>query len=137
VRVLLDANVLVSALLSRIGAPALLVQAWLDARLELIVCPSVLAEVERTLAQPKLAQRVAPEDRERFVRLLRELAELVPDPNEPPPVRSADSKDDHLLALAARERVPLVSGDTHLLALQEDAPVFSPRAFLDELGGPE
>jgi uncharacterized protein len=137
VRVLLDANVLVSALLSRVGAPALLVQAWLDARLELIVCPRLLAEVERTLAHPRFAERLAPADRERFVTLLSELAEFVPDPNEPPPVRSADPNDDYLLALAARERVPLVSGDTHLLAFGEHAPVFSPRAFLDELGGPE
>jgi uncharacterized protein len=136
-RVLLDANVLVSALLSRVGAPALLLQAWLDARLELIVCPSLVAEVERTLARPKLAGRLAPEDRERFVRLLSELAEFVPDPEGPSPVRSTDPEDDYLLALAARERVPLVSGDAHLLALREDAPVFSPRAFLDELGGSE
>jgi putative PIN family toxin of toxin-antitoxin system len=133
VRALLDANVLVSALLSRTGAPARLVTLWLDAAFELIVCPALLAEVESALAHRKLRARIEPADAERFVQLLSELAEMVPDPDRPPSVRSADPGDDYLLAVAAREQVPLVSGDNHLLALRERAPVFSPREFLDRL----
>ena len=132
-RALLDANVLVSALLSRTGAPARLVTLWLDAAFELVVCPALLIEVERVLAHPKLRARIEPADAERFVQLLSDLADMVPDPDRPPPVRSADPGDDYLLAVAAREQVPLVSGDNHLLALRERAPVFSPREFLDRL----
>ena len=106
---------------------------WLDAAFELVVCPALLVEVERALAHPKLRGRVEPADAERFVQLLSELAEMVPDPDRPPSVRSADPGDDYLLAVAAREQVPLVSGDNHLLALRERAPVFSPREFLDRL----
>jgi uncharacterized protein len=133
VRALLDANVLVSALLSRTGAPARLVTLWLDAAFELIVCPALLVELKRALAHPKLRRRIEPADAERFVRLLSELAEMVPDPDRPPPVRSADPGDDYLLALAAREQVPLISGDNHVLALRDRAPVSSPREFLDRL----
>jgi putative PIN family toxin of toxin-antitoxin system len=133
VRALLDANVLVSALLSRVGSPARLITHWLDAGFELVVCPELLAEIERALGQPNLRTRIEPADAKRFVELLTELAEVVPDPEGPPPVHSEDPGDDYLLALAAREQVALVSGDKHLLALRGRAPVFSPREFLDRL----
>ncbi len=48
-------------------------------------------------------------------------------------LRSEDPGDGYLLALAARERAPLVTGDAHLLALADRVPVFSPREFLDKL----
>lgn len=132
-RALLDANVLVSAILSREGPPARLVALWLDAAFELVVCPALLAEVDRALAHPKVRPRIEPADAERFVDLLSELGEMVPDPDEPPPMHSADPEDDYLLALAAREDVPLVTGDKHLLALRDLAPVFSPRDFLEQV----
>jgi uncharacterized protein len=133
VRVVLDANVLVSALLSRAGAPARLLQLWLAGHFEIVVCDALLTEVGRALAYPKISKRVAPEDAVAFARMLRDFAEVVPDPEEPPPARSPDSKDDHLLALAARERVPLVSGDAHLLGLGPGLPILTPRQFVDEL----
>jgi uncharacterized protein len=131
-RVLLDANVLVSALLSRAGAPARLVALWLEAEFELVVCPALLSETKRALANPKLRGRLDPEQAERFIEQVAELGEVVPDPEGPPTVRSSDPGDDYLLALAERENVPLVSGDDHLLALRDRAPVFSPRDFLDQ-----
>ena len=134
-RAVLDANVLVSALLSKAGTPARLVSLWLDAAFDLVVCPALLAEVERTLANPKVRKHIDPADGESLVRLLRESAELVADPEGEPPLRSEDPADDYLLGLAAREQVPLVSGDKHLLALSDRAPVFSPRDFLDRLDG--
>jgi putative PIN family toxin of toxin-antitoxin system len=136
VRAVLDANVLVSALISRTGAPARLVELWLAGEFELVVCDSLLAEVERALAYPKVRARIDPADADRFVVVLRELGEVVADPEERPPVGSPDAGDDYLLALAARERVPLVSGDEHLLSLRERAPVFSPRDFLAQLERP-
>jgi uncharacterized protein len=133
VRALLDANVLISALLSRSGVPAQLVGLWLDAAFELVVCPTLLAEVERTLVRPKFRRRLQPEEVERFMGLLREEGELVADPVGRPPIPARDPGDDYLLALAARENVPIVSGDAHLLALGDEAPVLSPREFLDAL----
>ncbi len=132
-RVVLDANVLVSALLSREGVPARLVELWLGGRIEVIVCELLLEETGRTLRSPKLGGRVEPEEADRYVALLRELGELVPDPDAPPPVRSPDPGDDYLLALAAREGVPLVTGDGHLLGLAGVAPVHAPRDFLSRL----
>jgi len=133
VRAVLDANVLVSALISRLGAPARLVELWLEGEFELVVCRTLLDEVERTLTQPKIRRRVASDDAARFVQLLDELGEVVADPAGAPPIHSVDPADDYLLALAARERAPLVSGDAHVLALGDRLPISSPREFLEQL----
>jgi uncharacterized protein len=133
VRVVLDANVLVSALLSRSGAPARLVQLWLAGHFEIVVCDALLEEVDRALGYPKIRKRLAAEDAAEFVRILRDFAEVVSDPHDPPPAQSADAKDDYLLALAGREGIPLVSGDSHLLAFGERLPILSPRQFLQQL----
>ncbi len=45
-------------------------------------------------------------------------------------MRSTDPGDDYLIALASAERAVLVSGDTHLLDLANEIPVYSPRQFL-------
>jgi putative PIN family toxin of toxin-antitoxin system len=133
VRAVLDANVLVSALISRVGVPARLVELWLEGEFELVVCKTLLEEVQRTLNQPKISGRVASEDALRFIWLLQEVGEVVADPEGPPPVHSTDPGDDYLLALAARERTPLVSGDAHVLALSDRLPISSSRAFLQQL----
>lgn len=128
-RAVLDANVFVSALLSRAGVPAQLIEAWLGGQFDVVVCAALLEEVERTLASPKLRGRVDAEDAAGFVAMLRARGDLVPDPTERSPVSSRDPGDDYLIALAARERVPLVSGDAHLLELAPEVPVFAPRHF--------
>jgi putative PIN family toxin of toxin-antitoxin system len=133
VRAVLDANVVVSALLSRVGAPARLLELWLEGEFELVVCKILLDEVRRTLGQQNISRRVPPDDALRFVRLLQELGEVVEDPSGPAAIHSADLGDDYLLALAARERTSLVSGDAHLLVLGDRLPISSPRAFLDQL----
>ena len=132
-RVVLDANVLVSAVLSRAGTPAPLLELWIAGAFELDVSDRLLAEVERALTYPRVSQRVSQTDAADFVALLRRFALLARDPDEAPPVRSVDPKDDYLLTLAAHERGPLVSGDAHLLALGERLPILTPRQFLEQL----
>ena len=132
-RAVLDANVLISATLSPRGTPARLLLAWQAGAFELVVSPLLLAELRRALAYPKLAKLVAPADADAFVAWLGRAAQLAADPPDPPPVRSADSGDDYLIALAAAERAVLVSGDGHLTALAGRIPVRTPAEFLAEL----
>jgi uncharacterized protein len=134
VRFVLDANVFVSALLSSTGAPARLLERWLDGDFELVVSEQLLNELEATLGVPKIRKRVSASDAAEFVMLVRDVADLALDPTDPPPTRSKDPKDDYLIALAARERARLVSGDAHLLALEGTIPVLTPRAALELLG---
>jgi putative PIN family toxin of toxin-antitoxin system len=132
VRAVLDPNVLVSALLSPRGAPALLIARWLAGDFELVVSTRLLNELRRALSYPKLRQRIPPTDADAYLETLRQSAVVASDPRRPPG-RSADPGDDYLLALAEAERAMLVSGDRHLLDLADRFPVSSPRDFLDSL----
>jgi putative PIN family toxin of toxin-antitoxin system len=132
VRAVLDPNVLIAALLSRSGAPAQIVSRWLAGEFELVLSETLIAELERALAYPKVRKRVAEDEAGAFVSLLRQTVRLAADP-EAPVHRSADPDDDYLLALAEVERAVLVSGDQHLLALAGELPILTPRAFLDAL----
>src|SRR5437870_13626264 len=116
-RALLDANVLVAALLSRDGPPAQLLGKWLAGEFELIVSGKLVAELETAIARPKFRDRVGAIDAATFLELLRSgLAERVND-SELAPARSRDPKDDYLIAAAAAAHATLVSGDAHLLEL--------------------
>jgi putative PIN family toxin of toxin-antitoxin system len=132
VRAVLDPNVLISAVLSRTGAPAQLLARWLAGGFDLVVSPALLEELARALAYPKLSARIAPADAAAYVSLLRDRAEIAADPPNRP-ARSADPGDDYLIALAATQHAVLVSGDRHLLALAAELPVVSAREFLERL----
>jgi len=132
VRAVLDPNILIAALISRSGTPARIVQRWLGGAFELVVSETLLRELERALAYPKLRTRISEEEADEFLTLLRRAAIVAPDPPLPPR-RSADAGDDYLIALAETELALLVSGDRHLLALAADLPTKSTRAFLDVL----
>lgn len=130
-RAVLDPNVLISALLSPSGSPAVLVGRWLAGEFELIVSERLLAELSRAFAYPKLRSRITEEEATAFVDLLSRTATSVTDP--PAALRrSRDAGDDYLLALAEAAAAVLVTGDDDLLDLT-GAPVLSPRAFLDTL----
>ena len=137
-RAVLDPNVIISALLSPTGAPARLLLAWQDGRFELVVSPALLAELERALAYPNLRRYIAADEAERMIAWLARTASVVQDPDDPPPIRSADPGDDYLLALAVTQDAFLVSGGGHLLILSGSQPVRSPADFLGMLEvGPE
>jgi putative PIN family toxin of toxin-antitoxin system len=132
VRAVLDANVLIAAWLSPIGAPAQLLARWLVGEFELVVSERLLAELERALGYSKLRARVTPALAVELVSFLREAAVLAPDPPAAPR-RSVDRGDDYILALAEAESAIVISGDRHLLELADRFPIRSPRAFLGDL----
>ncbi len=131
-RAVLDANVLVSVLLSRRGAPAALVLAWLAGEFELVVSEQLLDELARVLAYPRVRARIAEREAGAFIALLRRSATLHTDPSQPARL-SRDTGDDYVLALAMSAAAAVVSGDEDLLVLAPGLPVFSPAEFLKQL----
>ena len=132
-RVVLDVNVLVSALLSRGGAPGRLVALWLEGAFELVVSEQLLAELAQAPAYPKLRDRIREQDVSELIQLLRVTASVAADLSDPPRV-SADPGDDYLIALASTSASVLVSGDGHLLALAPALPIHDPAGLLEMLG---
>lgn len=137
-RAVLDVNVLVAAVLSGRGAPARLLEMWLEGTFELVVSPGLLAELEAVLAYPRVRAHVTAEEARRLVALLEAGALMVRDPSEQPPVSPSDPDDAYLVALPAAAGAVLVTGDVGLLALGAGGfPVLSPGAFLLRLEGTE
>lgn len=133
-RAVLDASVLISAILSPRGTPARLLLAWQAGAFDLVVSPALLAELRRALAYPKLGRLVPPADADAFVAWIGRSALLAADPDGVPPVHAVDPADGCLIALAAMERAVLVSGDAHLTVLADRFPVRTPAQFLAFLG---
>ena len=131
-RAVLDPNVVVSAALSPSGAPAQVLLAWLDGHFESIASPGLVEELERALAYPKLRKRIPAPEAAKLVRLLAEGSVMREDVEDPPSI-SRDPGDDYIVALAMANEAVVVSGDSDLLALSPQLPVFSPKRFLNWL----
>lgn len=139
IRVVADANVLISAALARDPkAPSALVfEAGLDGRVELVTSPALLAEVASVLGRPRLRRYLSLEEAQRFIANLAALTALTTDPPAPHPAVCRDPADDYLVALSrATGADAIVTGDLDLLSLSEpEPPVITPRMLADRLVG--
>lgn len=116
-RVVLDTNILVSALIAPSGNPAAIYNAWEQGKFTLLTCAGLLDELRATLQKPRIAELIKPHKAGRMVNQIRKLAEDVgPLPRVK---RSPDPSDNFLLALAEASKADyLVTGDkSGLLAL--------------------
>ena len=59
-RVVLDTNILISALLVQLGRPAAIYRAWQEGFFTLLICAEQLDELRATLRKPSLAARIKP-----------------------------------------------------------------------------
>jgi uncharacterized protein len=109
-RVVLDTNILVSALLLQSGHPVAIYRSWQEGHFALLTCAEQLDELKATLQKPALAARIKPYNAGRLVNALKELAETIgPLPRVK---RSPDPTDDFLPALSEAGRADyLVTGD--------------------------
>ncbi len=109
-RVVLDTNILVSALMVSAGKPAAIYDAWEDGKFTLLTCADQLDELRATLEKPRVADLIKPYKAGRLVNQIRKLAE---DVRALPRVqRSRDPSDDFLLALSEKGNADyLVTGD--------------------------
>ena len=135
-RAVLDPNVLVSALVSPVGASARIVVALRDGAFELITSQLLLGELSDVLRREKLRRYATEAEVDEYVLLIERESVVVDDP-EPGPPLAEDPDDEYLIALARAARVDaLVSGDPHLLRLRDRIPVLTPREFLESIETP-
>lgn len=130
-RVVLDANVLISAAISE-GPSHRIVQGWLrDQTLELVICDRLLGEVRSVLTERnRMRKWISLEAAELYVGALATVADVQPDP-APGPALTRDPDDDYVIHLArAHNAEVIVSGDADLLEWDEqDPPVVPPAEF--------
>ncbi|MDQ6636231.1 MAG: PIN domain-containing protein [Candidatus Dormibacteraeota bacterium] len=102
---------------------------WLGGAFELVVSEAQLAELDRTLAHPKLRQHIDPKDAADFRQLVRSTASMFAGAEHPDHL-SSDPADDYLVALATASVSILVTGDSHLLVVASELPRQPPAVFL-------
>ena len=136
IRVVIDPGVLIAAVLTSDGPPAVLLRRWIAGAFEIVVSPKLLDELLRVLARPKFRSYLTLTEAEQYVALLGRWAERADDTAGER--YTPDPDDDYLIALALSARADfIVSGDRHLTGWQDPKlPVLTPRqavALLDEL----
>ncbi|MHB1355542.1 MAG: putative toxin-antitoxin system toxin component, PIN family [Anaerolineae bacterium] len=129
-RLVLDANVLVSALISERGSPAVLVSYWQTEKIEVVYSAAILEELERVLHYDRLRRyyHLPEDDVQLFLRFFKSYAIEVM-PVETVTIIEHDPTDNRYLECALAGHAPyLVSGDKHLLELQtfRDIQVLTP-----------
>lgn len=139
-RAVLDANVLVSALMRPQGPPGRIVASLIEGHaFEIVASTPIFEELRRCLAYPKVRRRIVATDEEldlwiAALDLMAESAEGVLGVR----VVEDDPDDDKYVAAALEGRAQfIVSGDVHLLALRsyEGVQIVTPSAFLRLLRG--
>lgn len=129
-RVVIDANVFVSAAIAQ-GPSHRVVQAvTLSEHHEAIVCPTLLEEIEDVLSRPRLVKRIGDDRARKYLRDLRIMTTRVLDPIDIG-THTRDPDDDYLVALAREHNADyIVTGDKDLLEWPEQLPpAVTPAAF--------
>jgi uncharacterized protein len=135
-RAVIDTNVLLSGLLWRGPAHALLEQVR-NGSVTFLSSPELLAELADVLARPKFDAILSRSNssREQMLTQMHQLAELTDPPRLTQPV-CRDPDDDAVLALAIATLADvIVSGDDDLLSLTsfEGIPILNPAQVLQQI----
>lgn len=134
-RVVLDANIVLSGLILPDSGPGRIVRAWREARLDLVISEAMLEEIRRILAYPKIRKRLnwPPDEIDRFLLLLRFHCTVI----DPPAMTFKSLRDPSdaavLATLIHSEAEALITGDTDLLVLADRYPIISPAEFVRRL----
>ncbi len=132
--VVLDTNVIVSALLSPGGPPAEIISRWEADQFEVVTSPPLLSELKRALQYPRVKKylKSSPDDVTAFAERFGRVARVV-QPRLALDVIEDDPADNRVLECAiAGGAAYIISGDDHLLQVKvyKDIVILSPAAFL-------
>ena len=136
-KVVLDANVLVSAVINRRGAPRQIIDLWREEAFELLTSDVILDEVARVLQYPRIAalHKLTDAEMVEFLALLREESRDV-GLTERVSVSPDETDSRYIECAVAGEADYLVTGDKrHLLPIGEyrGIPIIEPVVFLSLL----
>jgi len=136
VRVVLDTNIFIGALITKGTPPDRLYRAWLRGEIELVTSTAQIAEIAEVLARPRLQKFLDAAEVAAIVENIDTRALILEAPLAVD--LSPDPKDNQILAAAITGRADLiVSGEKkHVLALGEveGIPVVTARKALERVG---
>jgi len=118
-RVVLDANQYVSAVLKPSSKPAEVVQLALEKKLALLASEAILEEIERVLCYPKLKKihQLNTEEIDRYIQEIQEAATITPGKLKIQAVKEDPTDDKYLVCAVEGEADYIVTGDQRLKAM--------------------
>jgi len=136
-RVVLDANQFVSAVLVSAGHPAQILSAWRRGEFDLCVSPPILAEIRRVLLYPRLQKRHGWDETQvnTFLEGLLSTAILTPGDTDVRDVVDDPTDNKYLTCALEGNADCIISGDQHLLRLDpwRGMRIVAPAVFLDTI----
>ena len=133
-RVVLDTNILISALITSVSPSAQVFALWRSRRFDLLTCAQQLEEFARATRYPQVRARLLPAVAGALLNRVRDRAMVLE--NLPKLDIAPDPDDNYLLALAeAGEAQFLVTGDKPLLGLKrhKSTQIVTPAALIELL----
>jgi hypothetical protein len=137
VRVIVDTNIQLSALINPHGSPAQLIDEWRAARFILVTSRDQLLELGEVAQRPTIRKYIVPARVGRFINDLREFAEVLT--RLPYVDRSRDPGDNFLLAMAEASEADYLAtgakrdllaqrsyGRTHIVTVRQLLAVLNP-----------
>jgi uncharacterized protein len=123
-RLVIDTNVLLSALMSPSSASARIFTLWRSRKFDLLTGAAQLNEIARVTRYPRVRSRLAPALAGQLINRIRDLANVI---DKLPHVDVWEDPDDNYpLALAEAGKAQfLITGDKQLLSLQRHNPLAS------------
>lgn len=134
--VVVDSNVLLSALIAPTGPPARIYEAWREKRFQIVTCPEQIAELRSASRYPRLANAIRPF---KFGVVLNQLKmSQIEAKSIPRPHTAHDPEDSFLLNLAQFTNAHyLITGDKQSRILLRrtigDTRILSAREFCDQV----
>lgn len=122
-RVVIDTNLLISAVIAPKGLPNKLIRAWKDAKFDLITSPYLLKEMDEISLRDKFGgYHLFKEQMVELIEAIKASSEIIPSLlEEELSIHCRDPKDDKLLACATGANADyLVTGDQDLLVLNDN-----------------
>jgi len=138
IRAVLDANVVVSGVLSGKGYPGRILAAWRDEQFHLVISEAILEEIGRVLRYPRIATRHQWNDAQLrvFIEDLTHVAILTPGELTLSAIAEDPSDNRYLECAVEGDADYIVSGDHHLLNLAHyrGIEILTPRSFVEMHG---
>ncbi|MDI6892742.1 MAG: putative toxin-antitoxin system toxin component, PIN family [Actinomycetota bacterium] len=131
-KAVLDTNVIISGLINSEGAPARVVDLWVNGSIRIATSLALIQKILDVIARPKFKPLGTLNERCDLIKKLLERAEIV-NPPQRLKIISEDDADNRILECAlAYSADYIISGDSHLLNLGDykGIEILSPDEFL-------
>ena len=136
-RIVIDTNILVSAILTPKGNPAKILKLVLEGKLNLIISPAILEETQQVLRYPRLVKlmiknKITKKEVYDFLGKMSKVAVITPDKLEIDAIPDDPSDNEILSCGLEGEADYIISGDHHLTDLKifQGIKIVNPATFL-------